>query len=185
VGGGSDPGDANVTTPASSPTAARVPFRGPRLLREVIRAVVYDTIIVLAVLLALDPGDTTQAEAFFAVLFAALAASMGEVYASLLGTAIASGRRPNRSDLEEIGIHLGAVVIAILAPTACLILCALGVWSVEVALDVAYGILVGAIFTVSYAACRLTGSGRAISVALAGGLLVVGLLLVALKVTGH
>jgi hypothetical protein len=182
VVGGSDRLESHVS---ADPTAARVPFRGARLLREVIRAVVYDTIIVLAVLLALDPDDTTQSEAFFAVLFAALAASMAEVYASLLGTAIASGRRPNRSDLEEIGIHLGAVVIAILPPTVCLLLCVGGLWSVEVALDVAYGILVAAVFTVAYAACRLTGSGRTISIALAAGLLVVGLLLVGLKVTGH
>jgi hypothetical protein len=151
--------------------------------RGTIAGTVYGTIIVLAVLAA--GGNAYRAEPWHLVAIVVttvLVLWLAHVYAHGLEESLAAARRLNAAELEQIARHQLAIPAAAVAPTAALVLGAVGVFAESTAVWIAFvlGVLTLAVQGVRYAAVeRLSGRATIVAVALN---LALGLALVALEV---
>ena len=147
---------------------------------------VYGSIVVLAVVTGLDEASATSREALVAVVGAALAVALGEVYADVIGTTIRERRPPSRGEWEELGVDVAFGFGAAVAPAFFFVLSATGAIGLGDAFTVAEWSGVAVLWIYVFAAARAARLGLASALVWALGLTVCGIGIVELKkLAGH
>jgi hypothetical protein len=160
-------------------------FVDPRKQGERARHAVYDLVVLLSVIVALQSGPTSthRVGAYLVLTMAGLA--LAELYAAFIGKTLAERRSPTREERKTIlGEVLGGLVLSSL-PLVWLILAALHVFSRDESLDAALwtGVALLCLYAVMGARAAQLSVLRSISWGLAVGL--GGLVLVTLKSLLH
>src|SRR5215471_14638446 len=78
---------------------------------------VYGSLIVLAVVTGLDEVSASAREAFFAVLGAAIAVALSEMYADMIEATIRNKRSPDRAEYREFAVDTAFGFGAALVPS--------------------------------------------------------------------
>lgn len=147
---------------------------------------VYGSIIVLAVVTGLDEVSASAREAFVAVLGAAIAVALAEMYADMIGTTIRERRPPKRAEVHEFAIDMCFGFSAACFPAVFFLLARVGVMKLSSAFTLAEWGGVAVLWLYVLAASRAAGLGYARALLWAGVLTVCGIGLVELKkVAGH
>jgi hypothetical protein len=157
----------------------------PEQLARQLRCAVYTTIVVLAVIVALDEYPVAAGEALSYVAGAAIASVLAEVYADYIASVVAQRRHLDAS--ERVAVLRDAVsgLLAALVPAACLVFAAAGAVDVQTALDVAKWTGAGALGAYAYLANRIAGFSAARSALIGASLAALGVVLIALKAAVH
>ena len=165
--------------------AFQTPEHRRRLEGQYAARSIYGSILVLALLLALEdhPPSPLQAAGVVAgTVFAVLAA---EAYAENLGSELTLGRRETREERSARFRELAAMTVAAEAPVAILLLSAFGLLELETAFRLARWSSLALLLLGGYLARRLAGQSRP-SAAWAGLLIFgVGVLISVLKAALH
>jgi hypothetical protein len=142
---------------------------------------VYGTIVALAVIIAVPPTPDLW-RALGLVVGTNLALWLAHVYAHVLAESITAGRRATGADVRHMAQREIAVVLAVVLPSAALLLGAVGVLAEHTAVWCAFGLGVATLVGQGLAYARLERLGR-LGTAIAVGINVgVALVLVVLKV---
>jgi hypothetical protein len=134
---------------------------------------IYGSIVVLALLLALDSHPPSPLRAAGLVAGTVLAVLAAEAYAENLGAELDLGRRLTREERVQRFHELGAMTVSAEAPVAILLLAAVGVLDEETAFRLARWSTLALLLAGGYLARRVAGGTR-LSAAWSG-LLVFGL----------
>jgi hypothetical protein len=145
------------------------------------RHAVYGSVIVLAVVIALDDTSVRPGEAIASVVGAALATVLAEVYADYLAGMIEAGRAPTRPELREAFRNATAGLLAAILPVVFFILAAFGVMETTTAFNFAVWTGVGVVGLYAFFANRVGGMSVTRSLVAGFGFTVLGTLLVLLK----
>lgn len=146
---------------------------------------IYGSILVLALLLALENHPPPPLQAAGVVAGTVLAVLAAEAYAENLGAELALGRRGTREERRARFRELAAMTVAAEAPVAVLLLAAIGVLDQETAFRLARWSTLSLLLLGGYLARRLAGTSR-LSAAWAGLLTFgVGVLISVLKAWLH
>ena len=142
---------------------------------------IYDEIVVLAVILALEGRETSGLAIMAAVYGALVAVVLAELYADYIGTMIGTGRRPTGSEVRYALATAATGLLATAPPVFLLVLGVLGVMRLETSFTAAKW--AGAAVLTFYAvyASRRAGLSLGRSLVAAGLFAAVGFGLVALK----
>ncbi len=152
----------------------------PRLAATA-RHAVYGSVIVLAVMIALDDTSVGAGEAMASVIGAALATVLAELYADYLAGMIEAGRAPKGAELRESFRNAAVGLFAAILPVIFFILAAFDVMDISTAFDAAVWTGVGVVGFYAFVANRLGGMGIPRSLLAGFGFTVLGTLLVLLK----
>lgn len=146
---------------------------------------IYGSILVLALLLALEDHPPTPLRAAGVVAGTVLAVLAAEAYAENLGAELALGRRETREERRARLRELAVMTVSAEAPVAILLLAAAGVLEQETAFRLARWSTLALLLIGGYLARRLAGTSRL--AAAWSGLLVfgVGVLISVLKSALH
>ena len=150
-------------------------------LAERARHAVYGSVIVLAVMIALDDTAIDAHEAIASVLGAAIATVLAELYADYLGATIREGRRPTPAERNDALRNALAGLLAAVLPVVFFILAAAGAMELPDAFDAAIWTGVGVVGFYAFAANRVGGMGRWQSLAAGAAFTLLGALLVLIK----
>ena len=143
--------------------------------------VIYGVIIALAIVITLEAHPPGALEAEVTLLLGAFAVSFAEFYSDMLQTRITERRRVLRAEMNQIGRHVGAVLIGALLPLPMFILVSLGVLSIESAFTIVKWMLVTVLFVYGYVAAQLSGAGTLWSFFLATMIGSIGVIVVLAK----
>jgi hypothetical protein len=159
---------------------------GPRLRRattgERLTGFIYGTIIVLSVLVAgaraysHDTGHIASLVATTSVVF-----WLAHVYAHALGHSVSSGEHLSRAELVRIARREASLIEAAVPPIAALVLGALGLFSTDTAVWLAFSLGLGVLFVQGITFARVERLGWLGTLAVVAANLALGLVLVALK----
>jgi len=146
---------------------------------------VYGSIIVLAVVTGLDEASARARTALLAIVGAALAVVLGEVYADMIGTTLRQRHVPTRRQWWKVLIDVSFGFGAALAPEFFFLLAYVGWISLDHAFTIAEwgGLAVLAVYVL--AAARAAGLGVMRSACWAVVLTLCGVGLVELKSLAH
>lgn len=165
-----------------------MPAAGERLtehLEERARHAVYSTIVVLAVVIALQEATVGAGEALSYLLAAALATALAEIYADYIANTIRRRRHLTRDERNAVVRNIAAGVLAALAPVAFLVPAVLDLIDLQAALDAAKWTGTGALGAYAFLANRLAGFSTPRSALVGLGFALVGASLVLLKAALH
>ena len=156
----------------------------PRLAATA-RHAVYGSVIVLAVMIALDDTSVRPGEAAASVIGAALATVLAELYADYLAGMIEAGRAPHGAELRESFRNAAVGLCAAILPVIFFILAGLGVMDTSTAFDAAVWTGVGVVGFYAFVANRLGGMAIPRSLFAGFAFTVLGTVLVLLKALVH
>jgi hypothetical protein len=142
----------------------------------------YGSIVVLAVILALEGRTGDSWEVVASVVGAAVATAMAEIYADYLGATIRAHRRLTREERHAAARNISAGFVAAILPGIFFVLAAADVIAIGSAFDAAKWTGVGVLGGYAFLANRLAGLSIAHSVAVGAGFAFVGAALVVLKI---
>ena len=142
---------------------------------------VYGSIVVLAVVTGLDEASATAREAVFAVLGAALAVALAEIYADVIGTTFGQRRPPTTAEWIEFGVDVGFGFGAALSPAIFFLLVLVDQLSLGHAFTIAEWSGVALLWLYVFAAGRAAGLALPHSLVWAIALTICGIGLVELK----
>ncbi len=147
-------------------------------LAERARHAVYGSVIVLAIIVALDGTAVSPREVIASVIAAAIATVIAEIYADYLSGTIGAGRYPTaRENLEQLR-NAWAGLVAALLPAVFFLLAGFGWIELEAAFNAAIWTGIAVVGVYAFMANRIAGfsiyRSLAIGVAFAalGGLIV-------------
>ena len=146
---------------------------------------VYGTILVLALLLALQEHPPEPLRAAILVAGTLLAVLGAETYADLLGMEIDLGRPVTGEERRRKMRELGVVTAAAEGPVAVFLLAALGVIDDDVAFRLAVWLTIGVLFLAGFFARWLAGRSVLSSLFSAGVIGGIGVALAVLKHYAH
>jgi hypothetical protein len=154
-------------------------------MAERARHAVYGSVIVLAVIVALDETSVSATEALASTLGAAIATLLAELYADYLGDMIREGRAPARGErtVETRDAALG--MLAAVLPAVLFVLATLDVVGLGAAFDAAVWTGVGVVGFYAFVANRLAGASVARSIAAGIAFAALGAILVVVKTLAH
>ena len=121
---------------------------------------IYGSILVLALLLALENHPPTPLRAAGVVAGTVLAVLAAEAYAENLGAELALGRRETREERRARFRELAAMTVSAEAPVAILLLSAAGVLDLDTAFRLAKWSTLALLLIGGYLARRLAGTSR-------------------------
>ena len=148
--------------------------------------IIYGSIIILVVLLAMEDHPPSPTGTIATVLFTGLGVALAELYSDFIGTRIRERRLLTWAERSQMTHNVGAVLIGALLPLPFFILAGLGLMRLEVAFLFAKWILVGTLLFYGFVASRLSGHGHVLSFVYAVAASAIGLLVVLIKSTvGH
>jgi hypothetical protein len=156
-----------------------------RRFAERARHAVYGSVIVLAVIIALDETSIEPREAIASVVGAAIATLLAEVYADYLGATIRAGRSPTSEERKRALSDASAGMFAAALPVIFFVLSALGVMDMKSAFDAAVWTGVGVVGFYAFVANRVAGFSVAHSLIAGAGFAVLGGILVLVKASVH
>jgi hypothetical protein len=154
-------------------------------LAERARHAVYGSVIVLAVIIALDETSIAAREAIASVVGAAVATLLAEVYADYLGATIRAGRSPTRDERNRALSDASAGMVAAILPVIFFVLAALDVMSMDSAFEGAVWTGVGVVGFYAFVANRVAGFSISRSLIAGVGFAVLGGILVLVKAAVH
>lgn len=161
------------------PEPRRLGFLRAHLESEQTTHGIYGTIVVLAVIVALE-GHPPSGQAILAsVLGAVVAVILAEIYADYIGTMIREHHRPERAEWRRIVVNTLGNLIATALPIFLLTLGVAGVIRLEAGFTAAKWAGAAVIAAYAFIANRLSGLslGRSILASAAFGLIGLGLVL--------
>jgi hypothetical protein len=150
-------------------------------LAECARHAVYGSVIVLAVIVALDGTGVRSREVIASVLGAAIATVLAEIYADYLAATIRWGRRPTGAERAERLRNAAVGLIAAVLPVIFFLFSALGTITLEAAFAAATWTGVGVVGFYAFVANRRSGMGIGMSLAVGAGFAALGAVLVLVK----
>jgi hypothetical protein len=142
---------------------------------------VYGSIVVLAVVTGLDEASATAREAVVAIVGAAAAVGLAEIYADVIGTTFRERRAPTHAEWTEFAIDVAFGFGTALLPAAFFLLALADVLGLRDAFTIAEWSGVAVLWVYVFAAGRTAGLGLPHSLVWAIGLTVCGVGLVELK----
>ncbi len=160
------------------------PFRREFTGRYAARSV-YGTIVVLALLLAVQPHSPGPLPAAALVVGTLLAILGAEAYSEILGAEVELRRRLDRDERVERYRELGLMFAAAVWPVAFLLLAAVGVLEEDTAFGLGIWLSVAMLFAYGFLARRLSHGSVFSAVVSAAVLGLIGLLLAAFKSVMH
>lgn len=150
-------------------------------LAERARHAVYGSVIVLAVIIALDDTGASARGVIESVLAAAIATVLAEVYADHLAAMIRSARSPTAIERGERARNAAIGILAAVLPVTFFFLAGFDLISLDTAFSLAVWTGVGVVGSYAFVASRIAGSSVAYSVAAGIGFAAMGGVLVVLK----
>ena len=148
--------------------------------------IIYGSIIILVVLLAMEDHPPSPMAAIGTVLFTGLGVALAELYSDFIGTRIRERRLLTWAERTQMTRNVGAVLIGALLPLPFFIFAWLGIMRLEIAFVFAKWTLVGTLLFYGYVAGRLSGHGGLLSFVFAVAASLIGMLVVGLKsAVGH
>jgi hypothetical protein len=148
--------------------------------------IIYGSIIILVVLLAMEDHPPTPAAAIGTVLFTGLGVALAELYSDFIGTRIRERRILTWAERSQMTHNVGAVMIGALLPLPFFILAWLGFIGQVMAFILAKWILIGTLLFYGFVASKLSGNGTVLSFVFGFAASLIGLLVVLLKsAVGH
>jgi hypothetical protein len=156
-----------------------------RRLAERARHAVYGSVIVLAVIIALDETSIDPGEAIASVIGAAFATLLAELYADYLGETIREGRNPTPEERTQTIKNASAGMLAAVLPVVFFILAALDVMKLDTAFEAAVWTGVGVVGFYAFVANRVAGFSVGRSLLAGAGFAVLGGILVLVKAAVH
>jgi hypothetical protein len=156
-----------------------------RRLAERARHAVYGSVIVLAVIIALDETSIRPREAIASVIGAAIATLLAELYADYLGETIREARSPTHAERVRALSDASAGMIAAALPVVFFVLAAADVMSMESAFDAAIWTGVGVVGFYAFVANRAAGFSVARSLLACVAFALLGTILVLIKAAVH
>ncbi len=145
------------------------------------RHAVYGSVIVLAVVIALDDTDVGPRSVVESVLAAAIATVLAEVYADHLAGMIREARVPTSRERMETARNATAGLVAAVLPVIFFVLAWIGVLGIDAAFTAATWTGVGVVGSYAFLASRISGSTLGRSIAAGIGFTILGAILVLLK----
>jgi len=121
---------------------------------------IYGSIVVLALLLALENHPPPPLQAAGVVAGTVLAVLAAEAYAEILGAELSLGRRETREERRARFHELAAMTVSAEAPVAILLLAAAGILDEETAFRLARWSTLALLLVGGYLARRLAGTSR-------------------------
>lgn len=148
--------------------------------------IIYGSIIILVVILAMEDHPPSAAGTVATVLFAGLGVALAELYSDFIGTRIRERRGLTWNERSQITRNVSAVMIGAFLPMPFFILAWIGLMRLEVAIVFARWTLVGVLLFYGYVASKLSGYNNLWSMVSAVTVCTIGLLVVLIKSTvGH
>ena len=145
------------------------------------RHAVYGSVIVLAVIVALDGTDVRSREVLASVLGAAIATVLAELYADYLAATIRAGRRPSAAERGERFKNAAFGLLAAVLPAVLFVLAMAGAMPLDSAFTAATWTGVGVLGFYAFGANRISGEGVWPSVVVGAAFTALGAMLVLLK----
>lgn len=152
---------------------------------QLVAKVVYGSILVLALEVALEEHPPGPKEMVGAVIGTALAITLAELYSDVVGLEIGKRRRVRRGELRTILRKVSAVGVGAVFPVLWFGLAWADVVSMDAAFTLSKWTGMGLIGFFGYAAGRLAGNGQLRSLLQATALVAVGVGIVFLKALFH
>lgn len=149
--------------------------------------VIYGSILIFAYLLTQDHNNNASALALVSgTFFAAVAIVLAEIYAEILGKTIRQKKRLNKQQRTEVEKDSLAIVSVSFWPSFFFLLSYLGVFSVQMAFNISYVLLLAILFMFNYSASRLSEQSKLVSIVMASLVTAIGLIIIIAKYTlGH
>jgi hypothetical protein len=147
--------------------------------------VVYGSIIVLALIVALQDHPPAAPAVLALTLSTAVAVAVAELYSDVLGTEVRTRRPVDRRSLTEIVHDAAAVGFGVAFPAVYFVLATVGAMKIDTALRISKWTGLGLIVFYAFCAGRLAGNGVVRSLVRAGCVGAVGAVLVAVKALLH
>lgn len=161
-------------------------FYEHRLKRFNVAKVIYGTIIILVVILAMEDHPPSPAGVVGTILFSAFGVALAELYSDFIGTRIREQRALTLSERMHVLRHTSTVLIGGLVPLPYFILAWLGILSEDLAFFLARWTLVAVLLFYGWVASRLSGYNLKWSVAFSFGACTIGIFVVLFKeAAGH
>lgn len=142
---------------------------------------IYGTIIVLALIVALDEGGVRVGVAIGTVLGAAFATALAELYSDYIGAVIRDRRRRTREEWRDAAANVAAGFTLASLPVAFFVLAALDAIELQTAYDAAEWSGVAVLGAYATVANRSAGFTMARSLLVGVGFAVLGAALILLK----
>ncbi len=159
---------------------------GERLrLAERARHAVYGSVIVLAVIIALDETAVEPREAIASVVGAAVATLLAELYADYLAETIREGRSPTSEERSQALSDGATGMVAAILPIVFFILAAADAMRMDAAFDAAIWTGVGVVGFYAFVANRVGGLGIGRSLLAGAAFVLLGTVLVLIKAAVH
>ena len=156
-------------------------FYEHRLKRFNVAKVIYGTIIILVVILAMEDHPPSPSGAVATILFSAFGVALAELYSDYIGTRIREKRDLSRAEVFHVMRHVSAVLIGALVPVPYFILGAFGIIREESAFVLAKWTLVTVLLFYGWVASRISGHSMKWSVAFSLGACTIGIFVVLFK----
>jgi hypothetical protein len=152
--------------------------------RQVSR-VIYGSIIGLAVVVVLESHPPSAGSGLASMLATAFAVGLAELYSDLIGEQLRTGRRIDRHAAVEELDAVAAVAFGVAFPGLFFLLAAIGLFSVDTAIDIAKWTGVGLITLYAFAGARVTGRPGHRALVEAIGIGLIGAVVIGLKALVH
>ena len=147
--------------------------------------VIYGAIIGLALVVALEAHPPTAGQAVAAIVGAAIAVGLAEIYSEVIGTEARTRQPVGRAQLRAVVPDAAAVVFGAGFPAIFFALAAADVIGTTLAFTLSKWTGVGLICVYGYVAGRLSGSGRGRALLHAAAVGAIGAALIGLKALVH
>jgi hypothetical protein len=147
--------------------------------------VLYGAVIGLALVVALEAHPPTAGQAAAAVLGAAVAVGLAEIYSELIGSEVRTRQPIGTAQLRAVAIHAVPVVFGAGFPAIFLVLAAAGALDLSLAFTLSKWVGLGLLCAYGFVAGRLSGAGVGGAMLHSAAAGVIGGVLIALKALVH
>ena len=152
-----------------------------RLNREQIAKVIYGSILILVVVLALEEEHFVGVKNSVLVLFTAFAIMLAELYSDVISSMIENKRNLSLEEWQQVVLNSGAVMVAAFLPALCFLLGGLAVIPHETSFQLAKWSAVLLLGLYGYLSTSLAGRSQAWRLTGAASAILIGLIIVSVK----
>lgn len=143
--------------------------------------IIYGTIIILVVILAMEDHPPSHLGTVVTILFTGVGVALAELYSDVIGTKINKKSSLTWEERKEITRNVSSVMIGALLPLPLIILAWLGLMNLEFAIFLDKWLLVTVLLFYGFVAAKLSGYSNIWSLASAFAVCTVGILVVMVK----
>jgi len=143
--------------------------------------IVYGTIIILVVILAMEDHPPSPAGTVVTLLFSGLGVALAELYSDFIGTKINKKSALSWEERKQITRNVSAVMIGALLPLPLVILAWMGFLDLKLAILLDKWLLVMVLLFYGFVAAKLSGYNNVLSLVSAFAVCTTGVLVVLVK----